>query len=203
MINFEFQGNRKLRDEITSSRLNAILTELRRIRPVAGRGINVQAEGNGSRISVLDAALSGIAEPANRHPFQISSEEDPANKGGYLVSVRPGTLNGVLATNWNTKEGVGADELKYVVLTASATSNSIVSTELSLDDQYPSSEQSPVKWALPDSFAVLLGMVRGRTVWQVVYDNLSYSASKRITTDRANPQVGQLPYENWYIWQAQ
>jgi hypothetical protein len=50
---------------------------------------------------------------------------------------------------------------------------------------------------------VLIGLVLGPQVWQVVYDNLSYAGVKRITTDRESPEVGQLPYDNWYVWQLQ
>jgi hypothetical protein len=109
----------------------------------------------------------------------------------------------VLASTWNAELTVPAASLRYIVLTASANNNAIVSTSMSADSSPPSGEQSPQKWALPTSFKVILGLVLGPQVWQVVYDNLSYTSAKRITTDRANPAIGQLPYDNWYIWQLQ
>ena len=148
----------------------------------------------------------GSSTPQTTHPFKIYSRKDPDSDPEtptYLVTVRPGTINNVLASNWTIEEEIGEDELGYVVLTATATSNAIVSTSLSLESSPPTGEQSPVKWGLPTEFEVLIGLVKGSQVWQVVTDNLSYNAAKRITTDRETPQIGELPYDNWYVWQAQ
>jgi hypothetical protein len=137
------------------------------------------------------------------HPFRITSTQNPNNENQYFVTVGVGTLNTVLASNWTIEGSIGLTQLVYVVLTASAAANVIVSTSLSLDSSPPTAEQSPVKWGLPTSFKVLIGLVRGPQVWQVVFNNLSYAGVKRITTDRANPQIGQLPYDNFYVWQLQ
>jgi hypothetical protein len=168
--------------------------------------LSARVTGDGTHISIKQTQGGGTSTPATLHPFQIFSTQDPESdpeNPTYLVTVRPGTLNGVLASNWTIEEECGEDELGYVVLTATTTSNGIVSTELSFDSSPPTAEQSPVKWGLPTSFEVLIGLVRGPQVWQVVYDNLSYAGVKRITTDRATPAIGQLPYDNWYIWQLQ
>jgi hypothetical protein len=202
-----FLPNRPLLRELSADRLNTILQEIKRNKPKGERGITVRQDGTCTYIG-LAASLprGGTSTPATFHPFQIFSRQDPESdpeNPTYLVTVRPGTLNGVLASNWSDEEECGEEELGYVVLTATATSNGIVSTELSFDSSPPTAEQSPVKWGLPTSFKVLIGLVRGPQVWQVVYDNLSYAGVKRITTDRATPAIGQLPYDNWYIWQLQ
>ncbi len=167
----------------------------------------MRQSGQGTAIDLAASVpRGGTSTQATTHPFQIFSTQDPESdpeNPTYLVTVRPGTLNGVLASNWSDEEECGEEELGYVVLTVSATSNGIVSTELSFDSSPPTAEQSPVKWGLPTSFKVLIGLVRGPQVWQIVYDNLSYAGVKRITTDRATPAIGQLPYDNWYIWQLQ
>jgi hypothetical protein len=202
-----FLPNRPLLRELSADRLNTILQEIKRNKPKGERGITVRQDGTGTYIG-LAASLprgGGTSTPTT-HPFQIFSRQDPESdpeNPTYLVTVRPGTLNGVLASNWTDEEECGEDELGYVVLTVTTTSNGIVSTELSFDSSPPTAEQSPVKWGLPTSFKVLIGLVRGPQVWQVVYDNLSYAGVKRITTDRATPAIGQLPYDNWYIWQLQ
>ena len=199
-----FQPSRPLLRELSADRLNSILAEIRRNKPLPGRGITVRQTGQGTAID-LAASLprGGTSTPAEAHPFQITSRQHPQNENQYIVTVRPGTLNNVLASNWNAELTVPADSLRYIVLSASANNNAIVSTSMSADSSPPSGEQSPQKWALPTSFKVILGLVLGPQVWQVVYDNLSYTSAKRITTDRANPAIGQLPYDNWYIWQLQ
>jgi hypothetical protein len=202
----KFLENRPLLREITADRLNSILQEIKRNRPRGERGITVRQDGNSTYIGLATGLTKNNSTAQSAHPFQIFSSRDPESSEespNYLVSVRPGTLNGVIATNWTEKHSCGKDELGYVVLTAQATSNSIVSTEISFDPTPPTSEQQPVKWGLPEELQVLIGLVRGQQVWQVVYDNLSFASAKRITTDREDPQIGELPYDNWYVWQKQ
>jgi hypothetical protein len=199
-----FQPQRPLLRELSADRLNTILQEIRRNKPKGERGITVRQSGDGTYIGLAASLPAGKGgAPTTTHPFQIASRQNPDNANQYLVTVRPGTLNNVLASNWNTEETCGAEELKYVVLTATATANAIVSTLLSLEASPPTAEQPPVKWGLPTEFTVLVGLVLGPLVWQVVYDNLSYAGAKRITTDREDPQPGELPYDNFYVWQLQ
>jgi hypothetical protein len=201
----EFRPRQPLDRQLSSDTLNRILRELESLRITRVVNGTFKKLPGGTEIVVAPQG-GGTGPPATLHPFQIFSRQDPDSdpeNPTYLVTVRPGTLNGVLASNWTIEEECGEDELGYVVLTATATSNGIVSTSLSFDASPPTAEQSPVKWGLPTSFKVLIGLVRGPQVWQVVYDNLSYAGIKRITTDRESPEVGQLPYDNWYIWQQQ
>jgi len=199
-----FQPQRPLLRELSADRLNTILQEIRRNKPKGERGITVRQSGDGTYIGLAASLPAGKGgSPTTTHPFQISSRQNPDNANQYLVTVRPGTLNNVLSSNWTEEFTAGKEELRYVVLTATATSNAVVSTALSLDASPPTAEQSPVKWGLPTEFKVLIGLVRGPQIWQVVYNNLSYAGIKRITTDRANPQIGQLPYDNYYVWQLQ
>jgi hypothetical protein len=201
-----FLSGRPLLRELGAERLNTILTEIKRNKPKGERGITVRQDGTGTYIGLAASLPRGGGNSTTLHPFQIFSNTDPDSdpeNPTYLVTVLPGTLNGVLASNWTIEEECGEDELGHVVLTATASSNGIVSSSLSFDSSPPTAEQSPVQWGLPTSFKVLIGLVRGPQVWQVVYDNLSYAGVKRITTDRATPAIGQLPYDNWYIWQLQ
>jgi hypothetical protein len=200
-----FQSGRPLLSEITADKLNRILAEIKRNRPVVAAPLSARVTGDGTHISIKQAPGGGTSAQATTHPFQIFSRQDPESdpeNPTYLVTVRPGTLNGVLASNWTIEAECGEEELGYVVLSVSATSNGIVSTELSFDASPPTAEQSPVKWGLPTSFKVLIGLVRGPQVWQVVLDNLSFASSKRITTTRETPlSLGELAYDNWYVWQ--
>lgn len=198
----EFRPRQPLDRQLSSDTLNRILRELESLRITRVVNGTFKKLPGGTEI-VVAPQRGGTSTPAETHPFQITSRQDPDDENQYIVTVRPGTLNNVLASNWNAELTVPASSLRYIVLSASANNNAIVSTSMSADSSPPSGEQSPQKWALPTSFKVILGLVLGPQVWQVVYDNLSYTSAKRITTDRANPAIGQLPYDNWYIWQLQ
>jgi hypothetical protein len=143
--------------------------------------------------------LSGGGSTGASHPFKIriiGNEDD-----GYAIRVNAGTLNNVLAGNWEDEFPTSeSDGNIFVFLTASCAGNKVVSTELNFATNAPQGEATPVKWATPSSFDVLLGLVNGTTVTQVVFDNLGYNAVKRLTTDKQNPSSGELPYDNWYTW---
>jgi hypothetical protein len=197
-LNFKFGGAKRLVEEVTAQRLNAMLDEIRRSRPLPGAGISLRQESNGVRIDNIARSEGGSPVRITPHPFQILAS--PKEGGGATLRVRPGTINGVLPTNWSAEQTVGTS-LSYIILSVTATNNAINSCSLAVSGTAPAAEPEPVKWGLPTSFAVIIGLVQGIKVWQVVYNNLSFSSSKRITTDRANPQIGQLPYDNFYTWQ--
>jgi hypothetical protein len=198
----EFRPRKALDRQLSSTTLNDIRRELESLRITRVVNGTFRKLPGGTEITVAPQRGGGGA-PLDRHPFQIASRQNPDNANQYLVTVRPGTINQVLATNWTIQEAVAQGALKYVVLNAATANSAIISTELSLENAAPSQEQSPVKWGLPTQFSVLIGLVLGPQVWQVVFDNLSFAGVKRITTDRAAPEPGELPYDNYYAWQLQ
>jgi hypothetical protein len=198
-----FLPNRPLLRELSADRLNTILQEIKRNKPKGERGITVRQDGTGTYIG-LAASLprgGGGTIASALHPFQIFSRENPDNENQYIVTVRPGTINGVVPSNWDIEEEIAEDQLNYVILDVTAASNGIVSCEISLATTQPSGEMAPVQWGLPTEFSVVLGLVENGQVWQIVADNLSYQSSKRITTTVEAPGLGELPYANWYVWQ--
>lgn len=194
----EFRPRQNLDRQLTATTLNKILRELESLRITQVVGGTFRKLPQGTEIIVPTQAPSAPLV----HPFQIVSGQT-AKDAPYKVVIRPGTLNNVVASNWDIETNVSEGQLRYVVLTVTATNNAVISTSLSFDSSPPTGEQSPQKWALPTEFKVLIGMVQPPKVFQIVTDNLSFNASKRITTDRSNPAIGQLPYDNWYVWQQQ
>jgi len=200
-----FQPNRPLLRELSADRLNTILQEIRRNKPKGERGITVRQDGTGTYIG-LAASLprgGGTTIAPTTHPFQINSTKDEVGDD-YTVTVRPGTINSLLPTNLmdgNELNGFAltADTLKYVVLTATAASNALTSCSLSLDSSAPGT-QTPLAFALPSEYKVLLGIVYNATVHQVVNTNLSVSGKQAYITDKTNPPPGALPYDVFLQW---
>ena len=142
---------------------------------------------------------------STRHPFKITSiaqtDDDGNLTGSYIVKINIGTINNVLPSNWDIEQTIDGSTLYYVILSVNAAAQRITSATFSISGSPPSGDPVPVKWSLPSTFQVLIGMVKESQVFQSVFNNLSFTGSKRLTTDRANPQIGQLPYDNWYTWQ--
>lgn len=84
-INFRFEGNRPLLRELTADRLNQLIVELQRAKPLPGRGITARQEAGGVRLDVLDAGGSGGRGEAS-HPFRVFVRE---REGSTVVGVEP------------------------------------------------------------------------------------------------------------------
>lgn len=200
-----FQSGRPLLSEITADKLNRILAEIKRNRPVVAAPLSARVTGDGTHISIKQPPGGGSTPTT--HPFQITSTIDPESDPedpSYLVTVRPGTINSLLPTNLLDGEelnqfALAGDTLKYVVLSCTAASNVLTSCELSLDSSAPTG-QTPLAFALPSTYKVLLGIVYNGTVHQIVNTNLSVSAKQAYITDKTNAVPGSLPYNLFLIW---
>jgi len=199
MLNFQFQGNRKLRDELTSSRLNAILTELRRIRPVAGRGINIQQEGNGTRISALDSFVSG-AGGSRRQPWDIyvSDTEGEEDAITYTLKVQPGTISGILPANWNDEFTAQSDEVYYGVAEITTDGQDLTGVSIDISTEVPNFA-TPELFSVPTSVKLLFGFGLNTKTFRVFAPG-SPTVRPRpwITLEKPSSQPGELPYDIYY-----
>jgi hypothetical protein len=203
MLNFQFQGNRKLRDEITSSRLNAILTELRRIRPVAGRGINLQQEPNGTRISALDSFVSGGGGggAAGPKPWDLISRRDPESEPenpSYLVRVYPGTISNVLADNWDTEYTASEGIVYFGKAVVSTDGQDITGVTVAFDNQEPTFS-SPAEFSTPATIEVLFGLfLDGKSYRTIGAGSPVYRPRPWLTQPANGSGPGELPYTIYY-----
>jgi hypothetical protein len=194
-----FQPQRPLLRELSADRLNTILTEIRRNKPKGERGITVRQSGDGTYIGLAASLASSSSPPTTTHPFQIFSRQNPDNENQYLVTLQPGTINGIIAGNWEDSFSVSSEDVRYIVLKCTTNGLVVTSSALAAENASPASP-SAEKWALSAGFDVLIGAVRGASVKQVVFNNLAATGVKRLTTEKANIELQQLPYDNWYAW---
>jgi hypothetical protein len=92
-----FEPNRPLLRELSAERLNAILQEIKRSRPLPGRGISVRQEGYGVRIDAQAQTSQSAISSAPPHPFKLSTVVDPETEETQ-IRVRYGTIDGVAPT---------------------------------------------------------------------------------------------------------
>jgi hypothetical protein len=97
-----FQSGRPLLSEITADKLNRILAEIKRNRPVVAAPLSARVTGDGTHISLRQssAAGGGTATQATTRPFQLSivnagETETPE----WKVRVLPSTLAGGSSTD--------------------------------------------------------------------------------------------------------
>ena len=195
--------------EITADKLNRILAEIKRNRPVVAAPLSARVTGDGTHISIKQTSGGGTSTPATEtHPFQITSRQDPESDPEdptYLVTIRPGTINALLPTDIFDGTALNeftlaADTLSYVVLSATSDGEQITSATVSLESSPPTA-QTPAVFGLPASADFLLGAVFNTSVYQVISTNLSLTGKQQYIASKDAPaEPGELPYEIYYVW---
>jgi len=201
-----FQSGRPLLSEITADKLNRILSEIKRNRPVVAAPLSARVTGDGTHISIR-VPPGGTSTPAEAHPFQITSFQDPESdpeNPSYLATVRPGTINALLPTDILDGGGLKQNEiprnsLRYVVLEANSDGQQITTAAVSVESTAPEA-QTPEIFGLPTTAKFLLGLVYNSNVFQIVKDNISVTGKQQFITSKANAGIGELPYEIHYVW---
>jgi hypothetical protein len=96
-----FQPSRPLLRELSADRLNSILAEIKRNKPLPGRGITVRQTGQGTAID-LAASISrgGATSTTTARPFQLSVVDvSETETPEWKVRVLPSTLAGGSSTD--------------------------------------------------------------------------------------------------------
>jgi len=193
-----FQPNRPLLRELSADRLNTILQEIKRNKPKAERGITVRQDGTGTYIG-LAASLARGGAPTARQPWDLISSADPNNPSQYLVTVKPGTLNGFLPTNWDQEFQVPATNLQYAKAVVSTDGRSITSVAIAINNNAPTL-QSPVEFGVASSVEYLFGLFLEGSVYRVIGNgHIVISPKLWLTTERASaPAAGDLPFLQFF-----
>jgi hypothetical protein len=197
-----FLPNRPLLRELSADRLNTILQEIKRNKPKGEHGITVRQDGTGTHIGL--ATNFRQTKEATSHPFKITSRPNPEAEGSFLVTVQPGTINGILPGNCFsganlTETSIPGSSLQNVVLRATGDGTKLVSCQLEASGSAPD-PQAPAIYTLPSELEVLLGVVYNAKVYQVVYNNLSYTGKEVLRTAKTSPNPGEVAFNIYYAW---
>ena len=197
-----FEPKRPLLREISADRLNSILAEIKRNKPLPGRGITVRQTGQGTAID-LATTIKGGGVAGDTHPFQISVALNPLTNN-YEATIRPGTLNQLLPSNIFQgaalqKFTYSQNSMRHVILSAQADGGQFTACELQLSQTAPSS-QAPALYGLPTTVQFLIGVVYNATVFQVAKNNLSLTGKELFRTAKASPAPGEVAFNVYYAW---
>lgn len=199
-----FLPKRPLLRELSADRLNSILAEIRRNKPLPGRGITVRQTGQGTAIDLAASIPRGGSAPAPLRPWDLvvtgSQDEETA-----LVSVIPGTLNGFLADNWNN-EG----EAKDVPLSKTGThfAKAIVTTDgremtglsITIHGSAPTT-QAPEEFGIASTIELVFGIFADGAPFRTIGDNFNASPKLWLTTEKQTPpQPGEIPFLQYFYF---
>ena len=202
-----FLPNRPLLRELSADRLNTILQEIKRNKPKGERGITVRQDGTGTYIG-LAASLprgGGTAAPATPQPWDLIARVDPDadpedEDPPYLVTVRPGTLNGFLATNWDEEFECAGTGLHYAKAVIATDGQAITGVTIAIDTTSPTA-QEPQEFGIANPVEIVFGLFSEGAVYRTIgAGNISGSPKLWLTTERQTPpQAGELPFIHYFF----
>jgi hypothetical protein len=198
-----FQSGRPLLSEITADKLNRILAEIKRNRPVVAAPLSARVTGDGTHISIKQASGSG-GTTTTRQPWDLIAQVDPdANPEDenppYLVRVQPGTLNGILPSNWDEEFECGGTGLHYAKAVITTDGEAITGVTIAIDTTEPT-VQEPQLFAIEESIEILFGLFAEGQVYRVIGpgDIRLRSVPWLVTSPDTPREFGELPYDIYY-----
>jgi hypothetical protein len=199
-----FSSGRPLLSEVTADKLNAILSEIKRNRPVVAAPLSARVTGDGTHISIK-VPPGGASTPATPQPWDIIATPDPDadpedENPSYIITVLPGTLTGFLPTNWDEEFECAGTGLFYAKAVITTNGTAITSVTIAVDSSPPDT-QEPTLWNLPNSVEYLFGLFSQGSVRRTVADgHIVLTPKVWLTTEKeATPAPGELPYDYYYI----
>ena len=133
------------------------------------------------------------------YPFDVISA------GTSAFTVQPGTLSGLLPSNYNSTFTLSLSSTYYLTLAATASAGQITAATLSFAASAPAA--IPVNMGQPPlSFSFLLGIlitdgVGGGTWFRAIAPGSLFAVGQlQYQTNKASPSPGTLPFDNWYTW---
>lgn len=189
-----FQPSRPLLKEVSADRLNAILAEIKKNRPRGERGITVRQSGDATYIGL--ASVAGIGSAIEPRPWDmvvVNSDEE-----NHTVKVRPGTIAGILPSNWDDEFTCSKNELYYGKAVVTTDGRNVTSATIVIDTAEPA-QQETLEFSVPGEVEFLFGLFENEGFRTTTSSNISAFPSLQIITSKDPPaDPGESPYVLWY-----
>jgi len=199
-----FSPGRPLLSEITADKLNAILAEIKRNRPVVAYPLTARVGGDGTFIS-LGKLPQASGTPATIQPWDLQARVDPDadpedTTPPYLVRVRPGTANGILPSNWDEEFEYPGTGLWYAKAVIATDGEAITGVTIEID-QTPPTVQEPVEFGIATSVEYLFGLFSEGQVYRVIGAGQIVLPTRTWLVTSADPVAapGESPYDIYYL----
>jgi hypothetical protein len=200
-----FQSGRPLLSEITADKLNRILAEIKRNRPVVAAPLSARVTGDGTHISIKQTSGGGTSTPITRQPWdliaQVDPDADPEDENPpYLVRVQPGTLNGILPSNWDEEFERAGTGLHYAKAVITTDGEAITGVTIAIDTTEPAA-QEPQEFGIAAEVEYLFGLFAEGAVYRVIGAGHIVLPNRTWLVASAEPSAspGESPYDIYYV----
>lgn len=198
----EFQPRQPLDRQLGATTLNAILRELESLRITRVVNGTFRKLPGGTEITV--APQRGGGTPTTRQPWdliaQVDPDADPEDENPpYLVRVQPGTLNGILPSNWDEEFECAGTGLHYAKAVIATDGEAITGVTIEIDTTAPTT-QEPQEFAIETEVEYLFGLFAEGAVYRVIgAGHITMSPEVWLTVEKpAAAQPGELPWIQYY-----
>lgn len=183
---------------ISADTLGRLVDETRARTLQPGRLGMAQQRGGGTVLARRPTGLQPAARQAVAGwPFDIRITSSGATR---TVTVRAGTINSLLPSNYLSGVTVPETGTRYLVLDVTVTSGAITAAALAADSSVPPAI-APSAGTPPIAFKVLLGVIidaRAVKVWG--QGNIQALPVEAFRLQKSVPVAGQVPYDVYYTW---
>lgn len=194
----EFRPRQPLDRQLSSDTLNRILRELESLRIT--RVVNGTFKKLPGGTEIVVAPQRGGGTPATPQPWDLIARADPDNAEQYLVTVRPGTLNGFLPTNWDIEETVSSNGTLYYAKAVVATDGQAIAGVTIAIDTTPPAVQEPAIFGVQNPVEYLFGLFAEGKVFRVIgAGHINLVPEHWLTTATESPAApGELPWIQYF-----
>jgi hypothetical protein len=158
---------------------------------------NPVAPGFAEELDAIKSPPPGGGTVATAYPFDVTFDTagDPRD-----TFVRPGTINGVLPTNYSDIFSLAASGVYFLVLTVTASDGEIASAVLSFEVSPPAGIPT-IQGQPPTTFEYLLGVVIDLVWYRTIGPgSLAAAGLEVFRVSKTAPAPGTLPYDIYYTW---
>jgi hypothetical protein len=199
----EFRPRQPLDRQLSSDTLNRILRELESLRITRVVNGTFKKLPGGTEI-VVAPQRGGTSTSTTRQPWdliaQVDPDADPEDEDPpYLVRVQPGTLNGILPTNWDEEFECAGTGLHYAKAVITTDGENITAVAIAINTTAPT-EQEPVEFGISTEVEYLFGLFAEGQVYRVVGPGQITLSPTLWITASASPAAspGESPYDLYY-----
>ncbi len=192
-----------LMDALTVARINAIQDAIKQLwsgeNLRSGGNMQIVPSANGPTINSLALGgdnISNIIGGGNT-AFDV---DVTASGFGYRLDVHPGTVNGLLPTNYNLSHTTAStSDVVYLVLNCTVANGAVSAATLAFaaDPADPVGSQLA---APPGAFAWTLGLLIAGKWYKLVAGSLMATPQELFRVAKLSFSPGELPYDAYYTW---
>lgn len=182
---------------ITADLLNNIIDSIRECQLQSGTGYSFNRSAGGTTLSIKPSK-QGVASTQAVGPWDLMTST-PTSGTGLDITVKAGTLNGILPSNWDEKFNVATTGLFYAKAVITTDGKNINSVQIAIDSSAPIVQEAQL-FGIESTIEHLFGIIGdGETQRTISVGHIEMYTYMWLLATADSPVVaGESPYKIYY-----